>query len=274
MRLALVGAGSFIARQVLQAIQSSFSESIEPFPVPYGADLDQHIAGADVVVNFALSPVFLASPYAEQSDADLKAARAAQRAGARFIMLSTRRVYPSSERWGAGEECLALGDETLYGQNKAASERFVRDCTNGTAVILRLSNIIGFEYEQSRPRRTFMAMALRSLQTVGKISFDMSPAVRRDFLPVEICAARIVQAASSKEAGIFNLGAGFPLACGDVAEAVIRGFGRGDLDVTKSENRDAFYLDTTKWNSMFPTRFTKSDLISYCENLGRRLRDA
>jgi dTDP-4-dehydrorhamnose reductase/UDP-glucose 4-epimerase len=274
MRLALIGAGSFIARQVLRVVQSSIFESIEAFPVPHGADLDRHIAGADVIVNFALSPEFLTSPYTEQNDADLKAARAAQRAGARFIMLSTRRVYPPSERWGAGEECVALGDETLYGRNKAASERFVRDCTNGTSVILRLSNIIGFEYERERLRRTFMAMALRSLQTVGKISFDMSPAVRRDFLPVEICAERIVQAASNNRAGIFNLGAGFPLACGDIAEAVIRGFGRGDLDITKSEDRDAFYLDTAKWNSIFPTRFTKSDLINYCENLGRRLRDA
>ena len=67
--------------------------------------------------------------------------------------------------------------------------------------MLRLANIFG--YERGPGRRTFLSLTLDRLAREGRIRFDMSPFVERDFLPVEACArllARIVAGAARRRA--------------------------------------------------------------------------
>lgn len=271
MRLALIGANSFIARHVRDAAKLA---GIDVLSLPHNTDLDRTIRDCNTVINFALSPDFKNSPYSEEIDLDARAAAAAGRHGARFIMLSTRRVYPASQRWNAKEDATADGDETVYGQNKAAGEHRVTAVLGESCTILRLSNIVGFEYGQDHTRKTFMATALQRLKAKGEIAFDMAPTTERDFLPVEVCAAAIVRSAQSGEPGVFNLGSGFAAPCGDIAAAVMKGFGSGKLVVTNNQLRDAFYLNMDRWNSKFSPLISFADLMAYCEKLGRRLRDA
>lgn len=271
MRLALIGSGSFIAKQVHDAAKAV---GIEVSSFSHDADLAGALKGADVVINFSLNPEIHRKPYNMAMDCDLNVARAAYRSGARFIMLSSRRVYPAGTRWGAREADLATGDETTYGQNKAFSERAITAEIGNHLTILRLSNIVGFEYEPDRQRRTFMGMVLRRLRIDGEISFDMSSDTGRDFLPVEACAGAIVRVAQAGTSGVFNIGAGFALSCGDIANAVLRGFGAGKLVVTNGAKRDDFYLNTERWTSAFGALTSRTELLEYCENLGRRLKNA
>lgn len=271
MRLILIGSGSFIARHVCS---SAARESEEIIPVPHDADLSKLLKSSDIVINFAIHPDFRDTEYNEDYDFDLRAAHAAVQCGARFIMLSTRKVYSSNVRWGATENATARGDNTIYGNNKAASEQAVRDLGCNQLSILRLSNIIGFEYASKEPRNSFMGRVLRRLKADGIVEFDMSSDTEKDFLPVEICAKAILQIAHSTETGIFNLGAGFPTSCGDIAKAVCDGYGAGELVVLTDKIDDEFYLDTGKWQSTFGPLCTRSELIEYSKSLGRRLKNA
>ena len=270
MRIILSGSGSFIARAVAQACRSRGADYLglrhdDPIDGKAGAD--------DCVINFALDPQYRSGEYHEEQDRDLAAARAATRAGAHFLMLSTRRVYPAAVRWRAAEATDATGDETAYGRNKARTEKAVRETCGDAAAIFRLSNIFGYEYNHPVPRRSFLGQMLYALKLQNTIFFDMHPDTRRDFLPVEICAGLLVDRALDRSAGTFNLGGGFPIPCGDLAEWIMQGFGGGKLVSDPAIVRDEFFLSMEKWRAHFgPLPIDVATLQNYCFELGERLK--
>ena len=267
-RILLLGGGSFIARAVAKAANDS---GIKCMALPHDHPLDC-LAPGDSLLNFALTPAYRNCLYNEAADCDLRAARAAARAGAWFGMLSTRRVYGPQNCWGAQEDAPAAGDETAYGRNKAITEGGVRDALPARAGIFRLSNVIGYEYEWGGQRRSFLSIMLTSLKHKNHIQFDMSPATRRDFLPVEICADMLLNRALTRSVGTYNLGSGFPLSCGALADWIRAGYGGGELVCDPDTVRDEFYLNMDKWRAEFPLPLNEERLRAYCTGLGRRLK--
>jgi dTDP-4-dehydrorhamnose reductase/UDP-glucose 4-epimerase len=266
-RIILLGGGSFIARAVSKAASA---RGVVHVALSHDEPLNA-LETSDCVFNFALSPAYSCEAYSEAEDCDLKAARAAAAAGAWFGMLSTRRVYSALERWNAREDMPVAGDETVYGRNKATTEKAILEIPSGMVAIFRLSNVFGYEYDQDARRRTFLGRLLTSLKQNNKIYFDMSPATRRDFLPVESCAGLLLDRALARTTGTYNLGSGLPLACGAVADWVRQGYGGGELVCEPDSVRDEFYLNMDKWRAEFPLPVTQESLRDYCVGLGRRL---
>jgi nucleoside-diphosphate-sugar epimerase len=267
-RIVLIGRGSFIARAMVAA---AAERGVICLAIPHDAALDNLYPG-DCLINFALAPAYRASAYDETVDYDLKAARAAARARAHFLMLSTRRVYGHEERWNAREDGPAAGDETVYGRNKARSEAAVGQALDGRAGIFRLSNIFGYEYDPLVPRRSFLGILLGSLKNKNKMYFDMSAMTRRDFLPVEICTRLLIDRALERATGTWNLGSGIALACGDLANWIAEGHGTGELICEPDIVRDEFCLSMDKWRAHYPLPVTREILHDYCVGLGRRLK--
>jgi nucleoside-diphosphate-sugar epimerase len=269
-RLVLVGARSFIAGHVAAAAAAA---GVPLDAAAHDSGLADLEAG-DVVVNFGVSPLCRSRAYDPASDNDLRVARLAGAAGARFVLLSTRKVYGGDACWGATEASPARGDGSRYGDNKALAEQAVLAAVPG-ALILRLANIFGQEYLPEQPRGTFMGQMLAGLKKKNTITFDMAAATRRDFLPVERCASAILEAVMAGASGILNLGSGVPTPCGAIADWVMTGYGSGRLAILRDEVRDEFFLDMTKWRKkgLCPP-ITAEDLQTYCMELGRRLRNA
>jgi UDP-glucose 4-epimerase len=266
-QIILLGSGSFIAKAVAKAA------AIRGLPcaaLPHDARLDG-LGGNDCLINFSLAPAYRSGPYDPAQDCDLMAARAAARSGAGFVMLSTRRVYGADVRWNAREDQPASGDGP-YGCNKAITEMAVGEALQGRAGIFRLSNVFGYEYDRTSPRRTFLGILLGSLKQKNKMFFDMSASTRRDFLPVEICAGLLLDRALDRTSGTWNLGSGIPLPCGELADWIREGYGGGELVCDPDVPRDEFCLSMDKWRAHFPLPATKNTLRDYCVGLGRRLQ--
>ena len=267
-RLTLFGSGSFIAHSIIETCRSQGREHV---PLRHGEDLAAILRPGDSVINFAIDPQYRTGIYSEDHDADLRAARITRQAGAHFVMLSTRRVYGPEIRWNATETSKVAGDETAYGRNKATTEERVRQACPD-AGIFRLSNIFGYEYTPAAARRSFLGQLLFSLNRQGKVFFDMHPDTRRDFLPIEACANQLVARALDATPGTFNLGGGFPIACGTLAEWVMEGFGSGELIANTVMVRDEFYLNMTAWRSRYDLPIGEKTLKDYCLRLGSRLQ--
>ena len=268
-RIILLGGGSFIARAVAQA---ALERGVESLRLSHDAPLDA-LTASDCLVNFAISPPYRAGDTAPSADCDLKAAQVAAEAGAWFGMLSTRRVYDAAHRWNASEKQPALGDETPYGRNKARTEKAVCEALQDRAGIFRLSNVFGYEYDPEHRRRSFLATLLTTLKRENRIVFDMHPDTRRDFISVEGCANLLLDRILDRTTGIYNLGSGAPLRCGDLADWIMDGYGQGRLESGDHPVHDEFFLDMSKWNGAFGP-VAGFDLQSYCTFLGRKLRDA
>ena len=261
----VVGGNSFIAGSFLER---SADDVIRV--VAHGDALDPDLyAGVDTVVNFGVQPGFMTEPYREDLDFDAALAAAIGDRVNHYVMLSSRKVYAPEQAWGADEERPCAGADT-YGRNRIQSERAVIARLGAHRVtVLRLGNVIG--YERIPGRRMFMAQVLNRLLDRGEILFDMSPFVRRDFVPVDAVSEGIWRAVRQPHPGTYNLASGVPLMTGRIAMWVLEGYGQGELRVTDPRIFDEFCLDVGRYSGIWGRLVDEDGLARYCVGLGSRL---
>ena len=262
MSIVLVGRKGLIGRAIAARAPTWRSLSHDDVLADPGV-----LSGAKVVVNAALDPALKTEGYSKDRDFDGKIASIIAKSDTRMVMLSSRKAFGPSRHGGAIFEEDACAPTSPYGTAKLAAERAALGILGGRLTILRLSNIFGAEFLPGRG--DFFGLALSALRRDGRIVFDMSPAVRRDFLPVELCAEMIVRIAENPRSGVFNLGAGFGTPTGSIAEWLAEGFGGGELLVTDLRPFDAFWLDMTRTRSAFDLpEVTAADIRKACLEAG------
>jgi UDP-glucose 4-epimerase len=263
-RILVVGRNSFLAGHLLQRLPGERVRAVGHAAIEQPDLLD----GIACVISFARHPLLGSERYEPATmDPDL---RLAERIGARrvaYVMLSTRKVYAPAG--GPLAEDAPTIPSDLYGRHKLAAEQRLRELLGERLTVLRLANIFGFERQPGR--RTFLALSLDRLQREGRIRFDMSPFVARDFLPVERCAGLLARIVSAPPGGVLNLGSGIGLPTGRLALWIIEGYGRGELVIASPEEKDPFVLDVGRLAGLYGPPCSWNELRQSCLELGRRL---
>ena len=264
LNILLVGHASFLAR----ALSATPQDGIELAGCPHHQFHELDMSRFDIVANFAIAPRYRTEAYDEAHDVDLAVARLAAAAGRAFVMLSSRKVYGPDAPFPAPENA-PLAPADTYGRNKARTEVVLQELMRERLTILRLSNIFGLETGRS----TFFGIALKSLHDTNRIVLDTSPAVRRDFLPVEDFCRGFHRVLKQRLTGTFNMGAGTATALGDIAASLIEGFGHGDLVVTSPEERDSFLLDSKALVRQIGPYCTPEEILRRCVEIGKKLHE-
>lgn len=262
-RLLVVGQNAFLARAFLQACD-------EP-PIAVGHDAIDHpdlLDGVDRIVSFMRHPLLRSADYRpERMDPDLRLAERVAGHAIHYVMLSSCKVYAPSVRPLA--ETDPTGPRDAYGEHKLWLERQLQARLGPHLTILRLGNVFGDEREAGR--RTFFGLMLDGLARDGRIRFDMSPFVERDFLPVASFARLLARIVAAPPGGILNVGSGIPLPTGRAALWLIEGYGRGELVIEQPEERDAFVLDVAQLTRRYGSPCMYDELRESCLDFGRRL---
>ncbi|MGE4313760.1 MAG: NAD-dependent epimerase/dehydratase family protein [Pseudobdellovibrionaceae bacterium] len=259
MSVIVTGKNSFLGR-ALQAHEKTkgwtFLAHNEPLDVRRG----------DVIVNCAYHPDLTCQPYEASKDQDLRLASAFADRVSLYVMISTRAVYPNELLL---DEETPLAPQGFYGEAKTETEKRLSDILpEGKLLILRCSNIFGNEYG----RKTFTGMCTTRLKDEGQIVFGLSPQTCKDFLPVEEFCSRLADAVEARLTGIYNMGSGVATPCGKVAEALIRGYGKGELKVEDQTIRGKFSLDISKLSEALDLpQWHESDILEAFESVGRAL---
>lgn len=227
--------------------------------------------GIGRIVNFAYHPELRSGPYRADLDIDLRLGRAAAELGLGYVMLSTRKVYAPEYAFGAAEDS-PVGPVDPYGRNKLTIERVLANLLGQRLTVLRVGNVVG--YDRVDGRASFTSLMLGRLAGENRIVLDVSPFVRRDFLPVEQVAAAIRAVLNHRLVGTYNVGSGACVEVGRMALWVIEGFGRGELVATSPRIHDEFVLDVAKIMSATDWSWPSGALPEYCRSLGRRLAKA
>jgi nucleoside-diphosphate-sugar epimerase len=268
MTVVAVGSTSFMARAVREHPAAAGWRFLR-----HGEALEREnwIDGASCVVNFALDPRVREGIVTDENNLDAKLARriTARRPELPYIMLSSRMVYGHP---GLLRETQACAPVTAYGEGKLAIERSVADILAPERLtVLRIANVFGFEPD----RKSFFGMALTRLRDEGRIVYDMSPLVRRDFLSVERLAAALITICTAPAPGVFNLGSGVGLPVGAIAEDLIAGYGSGRLEVIAFARGDHFTMDMTKTTAQWGfAPMTEDQIRDEIVSCGRRLKDS
>jgi UDP-glucose 4-epimerase len=263
--LLIVGRNSFIAGEFIRKYRCGSLRCVTHEQL----DEEGLFDGIDTIVTFARHPSFLTARYDKAIDIDATLADRLPETVQHYVMLSTRKVYSSQVAWHAHEAAPCDGIDA-YGRNRIFSESYVRERIGPQRLtILRIGNVIG--YELIAHRRMFMAMVLTRLKEHGEILYDMSPFVRRDFIPVETVADCISRVVRNPRPDIYNLSSGVPLMTGALAMWVLEGYGRGEFRTSNPRIFDEFCLDVTRFTSLYGSTIDQDELREYCIGLGRRL---
>jgi len=263
--LLVVGRNSFIAGHLLRLLPESNLRAVSH------DDLDQPdlLDGIGTIINAARHPASGQEAYdMEACDPDVLLAKRIGKRDIHLIMLSSRKVYAPSERPLAEEAATDPADS--YGRNKRRVEKRLAALLGERLTTLRLANIFGDE--RIPGRRSFLAMLLNRLADKNQISFDMSPFVERDFLPVETLATLLSRVVREPPGGVMNVGSGIALPTGRLALWIMEGFGGGDLLITSHEEKDRFVLCIDKLAERYGQPCNLEGLRERCIDLGRSLR--
>ncbi len=266
MTVTIIGKSSFMAQAVREKAPKdwlflSHTEALAN---------DGWVKGATCVVNFAFDPALRSGPYSADADVDSKIAKMIAGSGAHYVMLSSRMVYGRPASGGRMQEGDACDPINAYGKSKLAVERSLAGILGKDKLtILRLSNIFGIE----PARRSFFGIAQAALARENRIVYDMSPLTCRDFLSVWRFAEALIAIASAPKPGLYNLGAGFGIETGMIAQWLIEGYGKGELHINRFSHDDQFYLDMEKTRAAYviPT-VTAEDLRQDCLACGDALK--
>jgi len=258
--LLVTGAGGFIGSAIARALGD------EACAVAHhsGAWADR-LGGVIAIVHAGRDPRLGKPDYRLEDDAELKVARLAADRDLPFLTLGTRKVYAPAD--APLRENAPLGPSDRYGEQKLQMEEALQRLLGERLTRLRLANIFGFE----RGRQSFMGRMLEGLEQEDTITFDMSPFVARDFLPVETAAVAIARLLAAPPGGIVNIGSGVPLETGRLALAVIEGRGAGRLLSDSPSVADAFTLDVERMQALTGITVDSAELLRRANEIGRRL---
>ena len=262
--LLVVGKNSFIASHLLKILPADGVRAVS-----HGA-LDQPdlLDGVTTVINAARHPRSCRDDYdCDTLDPDLALASRIGDRDIQLVMLSSRKVYAPSDQ--PLDEQAPTGPTDAYGHNKRRVEQRLATLLGKRLTILRLANIFGDE--RIPGRRSFLAMLLNRLAEKNQISFDMSPFVERDFLPVECLATLLSRIVCEPPGGVMNVGSGIGLPTGRLALWIMEGFGGGDLVITSHREHDRFVLNIDGLTERYGHPCNLDDLRERCIALGRSL---
>jgi UDP-glucose 4-epimerase len=259
----VIGRG-FIGRAVTAALASG-----EARLIAHDAIGDPNLLrGVATVLFSGRNPALGSEAWRLEDDPELALARRAAAAHVSLVSLGTRKVYAPSGN--PLSETDRIGPVDLYGVQKLALEHALAGVLGPRLTRLRLANVFG--YERTPGRETFLAQMLRGLSRQDEIRFDMSPFVRRDFLPIDLCAAWLAEVARRPPGGILNVGSGIALPTGRLALWLIEGYGRGRLTIESPDERDSFVLDTRNLKALLGgAGCSQDDLRERCVAIGRQL---
>jgi dTDP-4-dehydrorhamnose reductase/UDP-glucose 4-epimerase len=260
----IVGRG-FIGRAVAEAMRPGEARLVGHEAVAEPSLL----RGVGTVLYAGRHPALGTEAWALEHDVELALAQRAAAARVSFVSLGTRKVYAPSAN--PLNEIDRVGPVDLYGRQKLTLEHALFKTLGRRLTRLRLANIFG--YERISGRTSFLTQALIGLSRRDEIRFDMSPFVRRDFLPIELCARWLAEIARRPPGSVLNVGSGVALPTGKLALWLIEGFGRGRLVVESPEERDSFILDTRNLKGLMGGEgCSEDDLRARCLAIGQRLR--
>jgi nucleoside-diphosphate-sugar epimerase len=223
----------------------------------------------DVVVNCALNPLYKTHSYRHDFDVDLEIGQSACRAGCHYVMISTSKVYGSSDVLKVYSEFDKINPTDHYSQNKVITESLLLGNFPNQVTILRGSNIFGFEYG----RNSFVGYCMSQLVNEGQIKLTIDGETKRDFLYVEDAARIIEKVCEVKPLGVYNLSSNQPIFAYTIIENLISGYPYGGIIGHSADGKieRQFALNNAKLKKALGIEIGPFDFDTIFYDLGKKL---
>lgn len=268
MNVYLVGNKSFIQNY----FYSSYKSKINLIKITFNKFMSNNrVLDGDVVINFSLDKNFFTKKYILNKDRDLKIIKLLKKKKILFVILSSRMVY--KQRLNLKETSLKK-PPNIYGKNKLIIENNCSKIKNikPKILILRLSNIIG--YEINRIRSSLMSKIIQGIN-INSIQLDNSYNKKRDFMPVELFCRVLFNLIKKRVYGIFNVGSGISISLLELSKIILNStkFSNTEIKIDKKLKsiENGYSYNISKLKNVYKFNFNKKDLVNSLNEIRKKI---
>ena len=138
-KILLIGKRGFLGNYLNKYLQKKFKINFISFKEIN--KIKKNINKYDFVINTSINKNYIKNKYKKKFDNDLQISNILDQANNTLIFLSSRKVYKSKENIKETDKLKPLSN---YSKNKIITEKFLRKKFKSNILILRISNIIGY----------------------------------------------------------------------------------------------------------------------------------
>ncbi len=173
-------------------------------------------------------------------------------------------IYPSSRA------VLKIDNKRKnYGKNKLIIEKLIKKNRKSRYLILRISNVLGFHLEGSN---LFITKLLNSLKIHKLIKLDLHKKTYKDFITPMFFSESLDKLIKMNKIGTFNFSSGKKTYINELCDAIIKGYGKGNIIYLQNLYRDSFILNNSKLKKSTNLDISKKEIIDFCYILGKKLK--
>jgi dTDP-4-dehydrorhamnose reductase len=264
----LVGNKSFIQNY----FYSLYKSKINLIKITFNKFITNNkVSDGDVVINFSLDKNFFTENYILNKDRDLKIIKLLKNKKILFVILSTRMVY--KQRLNLKETSLKK-PSNIYGKNKLMIENNCSKIKNikPKILILRLSNIIG--YEINRIRSSLMSKIIHGINK-NSIQLDNSYNKKKDLMPVELFCRVLFNLIKKRVYGTFNVGSGISISLLELSKIMLNSnkFFNIEIKIDKKLNTsdNDYSYNISKLKNIYKFNFKKKDLVNSLNGIRKKI---
>lgn len=262
-KIILIGYKSFIQTNLYKHLNKNFYVK----KIKFNQINNKNIKNCDLIINCSNSRNFFNKKYEKKYDRNLKIAQIIKNSEVKLFLFSSRQVY--SQKFFLTEKS-KLSPLNIYAKNCIKSEKFCKKIMNDNLLILRLSNIFGYENGKKK-KPSLMSLILNSLKK-REIIFDNNYFLYKDFLPIDLFCLYIEKLIILDIVGTINIGSGIP--------TLVKNFVARIIDVNKIKIRvklsdkfldQSYSYNIEKLNKLTGIKITKKKLNVYFSKLKNKL---
>jgi len=262
-RIAIVGYKSFIQSHLSNFLNKKYYVKKIKFK-----DLNNNkLKSTDVIINCSNPKNFYEKKYSEKIDRNLKIANIIKNSKTKLVLLSTRQTYYPKLNL---TEKSKLSPINIYAKNCIKSEKKCEKLLNNKLLILRLSNVIGYEIGKKK-KASLMSIIIKGLKK-NTIYFDNNYNLKKDFLPINFLCKYIEVLVQKDINGVFNVGSGIPIRVDEFIKNIIDVRKVNIIIKYKKNFKDKdFCFKLNKLKKITGIKIDKKKLTKYFSELRRKI---
>jgi len=269
-KVILIGKKSFISQNLFFFLKKKFV--IKVYDYEKFINLRKFNLKSDYLINCATNFNYINKSYNKKNDFDYQIALKIKNINTKFILLSSRKVYPINDNI---KETNQLKPSSHYSKNKIITEKKVFNILKNKVLILRISNLIGREIENkaniTKKRKIHMNFIDHFFFNVQKnIIFDNKKRYK-DFLSVKKFSEIVYKLVQKNAFGVYNISIGKKVYLSKLIKW-LNFYNKNKFQIKKLPNyyiRDSFYLNNNKLKNTIDIKINLKELEEYCKKLSK-----
>ena len=227
------------------------------------------LSDEDLVINFSNHVNFYKKKYNKIYDRNLILSKYLHKTKTKFIMISTRQVYKPKMMINENSKIFPI---SVYAKNSFISEKNCKKILKSKLLVLRLSNIIGFENKKKK-RPSLMSIIINGYKK-GIIEFDQNFYFLKDLLPIKHFSEIMLKIIKSDLKGTYNVGSGKSIKVNQFVKKIL-GKKKVKIKILRRNNikDNNFSINTVKLFSLIKYTFTKKMLINEINSLKKKFNN-